>query len=205
MKDTFDKVVMDETRQEEIRAGLMKKRKAKTTWLAPVAAIAAAIAVIMIVPSTRKVVVNAASSIIAAITVNHNDSTIKVVQEHEFYEEDDINRFRTLIEIDSENGYSYAQEKDGRKYFVLDGKWTDVTDYCKGNKYFKYEERYKDGTKMMIFVGGEGSDFGYGQVFLNKDGEVMASYCDLEKNPEWLEKAFSDEKLTVHFTINGSN
>ena len=61
MKDTFDKVVMDETRQEEIRAGLMKKRKAKTTWLAPVAAIAAAIAVIMIVPSTRKVVVNAAS------------------------------------------------------------------------------------------------------------------------------------------------
>ncbi len=35
MKDTFDKVVMDETRQEEIRAGLMKKRKAKTTWLAP--------------------------------------------------------------------------------------------------------------------------------------------------------------------------
>ena len=125
MKDTFDKVVMDETRQEEIRAGLMKKRKAKTTWLAPVAAIAAAIAVIMIVPSTRKVVVNAASSIIAAITVNHNDSTIKVVQEHEFYEEDDINRFRTLIEIDSENGYSYAQEKDGRKYFVLDGKWTD--------------------------------------------------------------------------------
>ena len=29
MKDTFDKVIMDETRQDEIREGLMKKRKAK--------------------------------------------------------------------------------------------------------------------------------------------------------------------------------
>ena len=52
MKDTFDKVVMDEEKQEEIRAALMGKKRAKKTWLAPLVAVAAAIAVIMIVPYT---------------------------------------------------------------------------------------------------------------------------------------------------------
>ena len=69
MKDTFDKVVMDETRQEEIRAGLMVKKRAKKTWIAPVAAVAAAIAVIMLVPGTRSAVVKAAETLYATFEV----------------------------------------------------------------------------------------------------------------------------------------
>ena len=78
MKDTFDKVVMDEEKQEEIRAALMGKKRAKKTWLAPLVAVAAAIAVIMIVPYTRAVVVRAAGEILRNITVIHNGTPKRV-------------------------------------------------------------------------------------------------------------------------------
>ena len=149
MKDTFDKVVMDEERQEEIRAALIGKKRAKKTWLAPLVAVAATIAVIMIVPYTRAVVVRAAGEILRNITVIHNGRTLKYTEESEIVVDGKTVRNFTL-DYNVESGYSYAQVKDNRLYFVLDDKWTDITDVCSEDKYIRYEEKGDDLGKDLV-------------------------------------------------------
>ena len=121
MKDTFDKVVMDEARQDEIREGLMKKRKAKKTWLAPVAAVAAAIAIIMIVPGTREIVVKAAETLYSTFTSNFNNLNVSI-EETSFTGRDGSQFHRVSATYTFDNVEPWALVKDGRLYFVLDGK-----------------------------------------------------------------------------------
>ena len=174
MKDTFDKVVMDEEKQEEIRAALMGKKRAKKTWLAPLVAVAAAIAVIMIVPYTRAVVVRAAGEILRNITVIHNGRTLKYTEESEIVVDGETVRHFTL-DYNVESGYSYAQVKDNRLYFVLDDKWTDITDVC-----------------------------GVMQVLLDADGNCVSVISNNDVLPKWAEKALKDDKIEPNFVMTGT-
>ena len=190
MKDTFDKVIMDEARQEEIRAGLMGKKRAKKTWLAPVVAVAAAIAVIMIVPYTREIVVNAAETLYAAFTARFNNLTVSV-EETSFSGEGGAQIYRISTQYDFSNYEPWAQVKDGRLFFVLDGKWTDITDKCSATEVFLYEQDGENGYKTILFVGGTPDDYGWGQIIRNPNGEMvegMAFVDDENTEPEWLKR-----------------
>ena len=203
MKDTFDKVVMDEEKQEEIRAALMGKKRAKKTWLAPLVAVAAAIAVIMIVPYTRAVVVRAAGEILRNITVIHNGRTLKYTEESEIVVDGETVRHFTL-DYNVESGYSYAQVKDNRLYFVLDDKWTDITDVCGEDKYFRYEEKGDDGSKFILYIGGTVSDHGVMQVLLDVDGNCVSVISNNDVLPKWAEKALKDDKIEPNFVMTGT-
>lgn len=188
MKDTFNKVLMDETRQEEIREGLMKKRKAKKTWLAPVAAVAAAIAIIMIVPNTREIVVKAAETLYSTFTSNFNNLNVSI-EETSFTGRDGAEFRRVSATYTFDNVEPWAQVKDGRLYFVLDGKWKDITDKCSASKVFCYEQEDENGYKITLFVGGTPDDYGWGQFVRKPNGEFiqgMAVVDNVKKEPEWL-------------------
>ncbi len=190
MKDTFDKVVMNEERQQEIRAGLMGKKRAKKTWIAPVVAVAAAIAVIMIVPYTREIVVNAAETLYAAFTASFNNLTVSV-EETSFSGEGGAQIYRISTQYDFSNYEPWAQVKDGRLFFVLDGKWTDITDKCSATEAFLYEQDGENGYKTILFVGGTPDDYGWGQIIRNPNGEMvegMAFVDDENTEPEWLKR-----------------
>ena len=190
MKDTFDKVVMNEERQQEIRAGLMGKKRAKKTWLAPVVAVAAAIAVIMIVPYTREIVVNAAETLYEAFTARFNNLTVSV-EETSFSGEGGAQIYRISTQYDFSNYEPWAQVKDGRLFFVLDGKWTDITDKCSATEAFLYEQNGENGYKTILFVGGTPDDYGWGQIIRNPNGEMvegMAFVDDENTEPEWLKR-----------------
>lgn len=185
MKDTFDKVIMDESRQEEIRAGLMKKKKAKKTWLAPVAA---AIAIIMIVPGTREIVVKAAETIYSTFTSNFNNLNVSI-DETSFTGRDGSQIHRVSATYTFDDVEPWGQVKDGRLYFVLDGKWEDITDKCSASEVFRYEKVDENGYKITLFVGGTPDDYGWGQIVRNPKGELIEGFAvidNVKTEPEWL-------------------
>ena len=188
MKDTFDKVIMDESRQEEIREGLMKKRKAKKTWLAPVAAVAAAIAIIMIVPGTREIIVKAAETIYSTFTSNFNNLNVSI-DETSFTGRDGSQIHRVSATYPFADVEPWGQAKDGRLYFVLDGKWEDITDKCSASEVFRYEKVDENGYKITLFVGGTPDDYGWGQIVRNPKGELIEGFAvidNVKTEPEWL-------------------
>ena len=63
MRSTIDKIVMDETKKEEIRQNLLKKRTANRTWVKVTATVAAAAAALMMIPFTRNKILQAAENL----------------------------------------------------------------------------------------------------------------------------------------------
>ena len=194
MKETFDNITMNSARQDEIRSKLMAKKKAKKVWLAPALAVAAALAIVMIIPSTRAVVVNAAEKLKQLVNFNHNGFSINI-EETYVKDENGVERKGVLADftlgVDHE---PFAQVKDGRLYFVLDGKWTDITDKCSENDYFRYEEKGANGNKVVIFVGGTPKDYGWCVAICNKDASCSSvDYSNGDKTTrKWLKKAIKD-------------
>ena len=208
MRETFDKVVMDEARSEEIRAGLMKKKKAKKTWLAPVAAIAAAIAIIMIVPGTREFVVKAAETLYGSFRSTFNNLTIEI-EETSYTESSDVQIHQVTVYYDFENAEPWAQVKDGRLFFVLNGKWTDITGKCSATEYYSYEKKDENGYRTSLFVGGTPDDYGWGQLVWNPQGELIECMVVLKEenaDPAWfknlIKKESVDEYIVTKFSSN---
>ncbi|MBR4913885.1 MAG: hypothetical protein IKZ42_01250 [Clostridiales bacterium] len=197
MRDTFDKVVMDETRREDIRAGLMKKRKAKKTWLAPVAAVAAAIAIIMIVPGTREFVVKAAETLYGSFRSSFNNLIIEI-EETSYTEASGAQVYRVSTYYDFNNAEPWAQVKDGRLYFVLNGKWTDITAKSSATEYYTYEKKDENGYKTVLFVGGTPEDYGWGQLVWNPQGELIECMVVLKEenaDPAWVKNLIKKESV----------
>ena len=197
MKETFDKVKMDESRQAEIRAGLMKKRKTKKTWLAPVAAAAAAIAIIMIVPATREIIVKAAETLYSTFTSNFNNLNVSV-DETSFTGTDGSQIHRVSATYSFTDVEPWAQVKDGRIYFVLDGEWEDVTDKCSATEVFRYEQEDENGYRITLYIGGTPDDYGWGQLVRNPDGEFIEGIAVIDERktkPEWLSNLIEKEDV----------
>ena len=190
MKETFDKIVLNEDRKEQMRANILEKQPAKKTWLAPVIGIAAACAITMIVPFTRTAVVNAAEKIWSAIVSNHNGLIITYTESPETSDEEKISK-SVSVDINAENFESFAQEKNGRLFMVLDGKWTDVTDKCGMDKYCRQEVEEKNGGKSILIVGGTPEDHGW--LLINKDRKLGNCMLNVKGRPEWVKKALKAE------------
>jgi len=197
MKETFDKIVLNEDRKLRMRENILEKKSRKMTWVIPVISVCAAIAVVMIVPFTRTAVVNAAEKLWKAFTSSHNGYSVSVseTKETEVYGEK-IQSFEVNIS-QSAKTVDFAQVKDGKLFLVLDGEWTDITDKCSDTKYYKKEIEEPDGSKTLIFVGGTPEDFGWFHLFKH-NGTYMLSFNSKfsgNKHPDWLVSALKDEGL----------
>ena len=74
-------------------------------------------------------------------------------------------------------------------YFVLDGKWEDITDKCSASEVFRYEKVDENGYKITLFVGGTPDDYGWGQIVRNPKGELIEGFAvidNVKTEPEWL-------------------
>lgn len=197
MKDTFDKVIMNEARQQEIRSELMGKKRAKKTWLAPIAAIAAAIAVIMIVPYTREIVVNAAADLYMTFIAKHNNLDY-TVEETKLTDTEGSVVYQVSTVMNFSEMIPYGQVKDGKLYFVLDGKWEDITDKSSDIHYYRYEEIQENGYKCVYFVGGTPDDYGWGQIILNENREYISGFVAVDTedyDAGWLRDVVCKENV----------
>ena len=194
MKETFDNITMNSERQSEMRSMLLTRKKAKKVWLAPALGLVAALAIVMIIPSTRAVVVNAAEKLAEVFHFSRNGLTI-TGSETSGTDEDgaEIKGVRFSIEM-GEGFEPFAQVKDGRLYFVLDGKWKDVTDLCSEKDYYRYEEKAADGTRTVIYVGGTPKDYGWCVTIFDKDSNCTSANFSTSDNGnrEWLKKIVAD-------------
>ena len=140
MKDTFDKVVMDEKRKEEMRSMLsaQKAKKSKRrTWIPALAAVAALVTVLVAVPFTRNMIVSAAE----ALGFKRTKSGVEVSATSSVDVENSIYVFEC-----SETEY-YRKEitdQDGDKVVIYVGGTPD----CKGSLEFTYDA---DGKANIIY------------------------------------------------------
>ena len=205
MKDTFDKIVMDESKKEEIRGMLERKKVTRPKWTIAVACAAAAIALLMAVPVTRTAIVNAAMELGRKVFHTKQGMTI-TVEKTEGRNEGDL--FESVHVEFVENVASReidVKEENGRIYLVVDGNMTDITDKCSDSDYYRYEVDNGDGSSCVFYVGGTPGDLGWYECtkFPVEDGEpkdcmIISSEgnCSSE-NPthEWERKALENEGI----------
>jgi len=193
MKDTFDKVLMDENTKEEIRNMLAKKRTSRPVWIKAVAGIAAAVIIVMAIPYTRKAVVRAAGQIISSISGNKKVTVTTSIDPYAKTEE-------IQIHFSGETADSNVKTKDGRLYLVIDNTWTDITDKCSEDEYFRYELPGDPDIKDVLYVGGTPDSYGWIEFIFtgsgNTEGGCIISggkYDAKDTSHEWQKKAFLNE------------
>lgn len=199
MKDTFDKVVMDEKRKEEIRSmlGAQKAKKSKRrTWIPALAAVAALVTVLVAVPFTRNMIVSAAE----ALGFKRTKSGVEVSATSSVDAENSIYVFeKHVVAPDLNEGNNYAQVKDGRLFCVIDGNWTDVTDECSETEYYRKEITDQDGDKVVIYVGGTPDCKGSLEFTYDADGKANIIYGDVGSyDAPWIDSAFAKEGLNYY-------
>ena len=199
MKDTFDKVVMDEERKEEMRAmlGAQKVKKSKRrTWIPALAAVAALVAVLVAVPFTRNMIVSAAE----ALGFKRTKSGVEVSAESSIDTENRLYVFsKTIVSPVREEGNHYAQVKDGRLYCVIDDEWIDVTDQCSETEYYRKEITDLDGDKVVIYVGGTPDNKGSAEFTYGDDGKLYIAYADFDAEvTPWIESVFEKEGFKLY-------
>ena len=197
MKDTFDKVVMDEERKEEMRKmlGAQKVKKSKRrTWIPALAAVAALVAVLVAVPFTRNMIVSAAE----ALGFKKTKSGVEVSATSSVDKENSVYFFeKTIVAPEGEN--NYAQVKDGRLYCVIDDEWIDVTDQCSETEYYRKEITDQDGDKVVIYVGGTPDNKGSAEFTYGEDGKLYIAYADFDAEvTPWIESVFEKEGFKLY-------
>ena len=204
MKDTFDKVVMDEKRKEEMRSmlGAQKAKKSKRrTWIPALAAVAALVTVLVAVPFTRNMIVSAAE----ALGFKRTKSGVEVSATSSVDAENSVYVFeKTIVAPDLTEGNNYAQVKDGRLFCVIDGNWTDVTDECSETEYYRKETTDQDGDRTVIYVGGTPDCKGSIEFTYDTAGKMTIVYGDVEDyDAAWIESAFAKEGLKAYEQTEG--
>lgn len=215
MNDLFDDLVMDKEKKDQMRDTLRQTKAAKNTPLIVMGAVAAAIALVMVIPFTRTAIVSAAEKLIEQFTT-HNGTHVEIsVEPDQTHVSIDYDKIGPINEIRMVNGEDqsyigirssenpssdYAQLIDGRIYFVLDGKKTDVTDKVSDKDFFRHEIRNKDGSREVIFIGGTPDKFGWWSLYFNANGNYIFNQGTIpvgpdEKNPEWYRNACHSEHV----------
>ena len=200
MKETLDKIVMDEEKKDEIRKNLLKKKPVSHTWIKVVAAVAAVICAVMIIPFTRNQVLQAAERLFKPIrTKNGVELDIEYNDSNEFVS-------ATINGTPKE----YLKVVDDRLILEVEDETIDVTDLCSADDYYRYEVKNDDGTCNLIYVGGTIENYGWVEVVISPDffednsnqdhaigvwftGGSAKGFEELpEEQPKWEEKAFAD-------------
>ncbi|MBO7426535.1 MAG: hypothetical protein J6U23_12760 [Clostridiales bacterium] len=202
MKNTWDKIVMDEDKKEEIRKALLKKKPVTHTWIKVVAAAAALICAVMIIPFTRNKVLQAAERIIKPFrTKNGLEMDI---------EYDDNNDFVSATVVGTPT--EYLKVVNGRLIFEIEDKTIDVTDLCSDEDFYRYEIKNDDGSINLIYVGGNITHYGWFEVVISSDFQentnednvnvlwyIYGHNSEYVENPseaeqKWAQKAEEDAK-----------
>ena len=177
MKDTFDKVVMDEKRKEEMRSmlGAQKAKKSKRrTWIPALAAVAALVTVLVAVPFTRNMIVSAAE----ALGFKRTKSGVEVSATSSVDAENSIYVFeKHIVAPDLNEGNNYAQETE----------------------YYRKEITDQDGDKVVIYVGGTPDCKGSLEFTYDADGKANIIYGDVGSyDAPWIDSAFAKEGLNYY-------
>ena len=192
LKNTFDKVKLDESKAAEIRDKLIRKKGVNRAWLIPVVAVMTALIIVLTIPTARDTVIGAMAfndyTLITAngVTVKHYYNPLTGKETWEY--------------IDP--GIDYSQVKDGRLYLVIGDEWMDVTDYCSASEYYLYEIDHEDGSKELIFIGGTPDEahgckhYGWYELAYDPNGFLIMSGGHIESlnknNSGWLDKVHED-------------
>lgn len=198
MKNTWDKIVMDEDKKEEIRKTLLKKKPVTHTWIKVVAVAAAVICAVMIIPFTRNKVLQAAERIFKPIRTK-NGMELDI-------EYDDNNEFVSA----TINGTpkEYLKVVDDRLILEVEDESIDVTDLCSDEDFYRYVVENDDGSKNLIYVGGTVESYGWIEVVITPDffesgenhtvgvwftgGSAKGLEGIPEEQPQWEKKAAAD-------------
>ena len=200
MRSTIDKIVMDETKKEEIRQNLLKKRTANRTWVKVTATVAAAAAALMMIPFTRNKILQAAENLYSSFKGKNGGEVRLIVDEN-----------NEIISADVKNGADYVQVIANRMYLVMDEDKIDITDQCSESEYYRYEIKKDDGTYELIYVGGTIDDYGWMDVIIKPDfldnRTVSTCFTGGHADPEtltheWQIKADNDVHAYIHLIDN---
>ena len=168
LKETFDQVVMDDSRKEQMRGMLSKRKASHPMWINVAAGLAAAIAILMIVPVTRTAIVKAAGKILSGFKTKSGTSVEVSVTEGTV---GDAEYIHGQFEIKDE-AIDLAKVKDGRLYLVMDDEWTDVTDQCSATEYYRREINNDDGSREVIYIGGTVDDYCWIDFYYPAEGVI---------------------------------
>lgn len=181
MKDTFDKIHMDDNKKVEIRASIERRSLKRFLEVKYVACAAICMVVLLCVPATRTAIIQAAVYV-KQIFYTADGKQIS-------YEETD-NELRFTIETGDE---SYTKVENGRLFFVLGNKCIDITNKCSETSYYKHEVVNSDGSRSVILVGGTTISNGWVELLFDADGNYVFNKMNVEENAPWVNLAMHNE------------
>jgi hypothetical protein len=198
MKETLDKIVMDEERKDEIRNTLLQRKPAQHTWVKVAAAVAAVICAVMIIPFTRNKVLQAAENIFKPIR-SKNGMELDL-------DFDENNNFVSAT-VNGEPK-DYLKVVDDRLIFEINSETIDVTDSCSDEEFYRYVIKNDDGSCNVIYLGGTIERYGWLELIVTPDffnnsensqigvwftgGSASGNEMDLDEQSQWEKKAFED-------------
>ena len=191
-KDTMDKIHLSEisekrilnTLKSEMAASQAKKVKTrKYNVMRWGIAAAALVAVVLLVPQTRTVAMAAMQEIKEIFVFADGSEVVSIKTENET---------SFAIEIVPEES-DYIEIEDERVYFVLEDIREDVTDIISEDTYFRYEKQLEDGSRSVIFIGGEAPEYGWVELLFDADGNYVANHMRVRENSAWVDEAMHAE------------
>ena len=190
MKETFDKIVMDEEKKAEMRYALSTKKAKRKVWLAPVLGLAAAAILLMAIPTTRTAIVSAAERLLR--TQYNSKSGLQL----NFYADDETEDPNENVSVNGMDTFKDLIEVKGdRMYLVVDNQLIDVTDLCSEDDYYLYECTDADGTRHMIYVGGTLENHGWLEyIYPANDDSMICSTSNVGSQVQqpWKAKVYTD-------------
>lgn len=202
MKETWNKIVMDDKKKEAIRKSLISVTNRSHTWIKVVASVAAVVAAVMIIPFTRNKILTAAESLFYRIT-GKNGMEIQFVQDDEG---------KVVSGTLTNPGSDFVCVKDNRLYLTINGESTDITDQCSESDFYYQKFANDDGTYSLIYAGGTISEYGWIEVLITPNFEIdetgkehaaaiiLPGGCahTEERKHEWDRKARADSDSKVY-------
>lgn len=205
-QNTYNKVIMDQTRKQEIRDHLqqtsVKKSRRIPTWAKVSAAAAVILGITLCIPTSRSAVFAAANQL-ARIFHLENGVTVSYKEKNDGIEESTeyaVQESDTIIADDNPNK-SYFEIVDDRIYFVLGNIREDITDQCSNTDYYRYEIKRDDGSRSVILIGGTVNNCGWAELIFDSNGNYVFNLMNVPENDldtldhhvEWLDRGMHAE------------
>lgn len=205
-QNTFNKVIMDETRKQDIRNHLqqssVKKSRHIPTWVKVSAAAAVLLGITLCIPTSRSAVFAAANHL-AAILHLENGVTVSYEEKNDGTEESTEYAVQEsdILTSDDDPDKSYFEIVDDRIYFVLNNIREDITDQCSNTDYYRYEMEREDGGRSVILIGGTVNNCGWAELIFDSNGNYVFNLMNVPENDldtpvphvEWLDRAMHAE------------
>ena len=205
-QNTYNKVIMDQTRKQEIRDHLqqtsVKKSRRIPTWAKVSAAAAVILGITLCIPTSRSAVFAAANQLAKifhlenGITVIYSEKNDGAIESTEYA----IQKSFTIT-ADDDTYMSYFEIVDDRIYFVLGNIREDITDQCSNTDYYRYEIKHDDGSRSVILIGGTVNNCGWAELIFDSNGNYVFNLMNVPENDldtldhhvEWLDRGMHAE------------